>query len=315
MQLPTISFEEFCHYTTHSGTDNEYLTVQREHPDFGSWYEQSIVLDHIKVYQHRANLKQQVGVMFKDSDVENQVHHCISLGGAMDANFINAGISANLSPKNFHQVFVPENEYLLGMGCSFINVHIEVDKNYYVNLLSEDESWSAQVRETILNNQLYYPGQFALSMPMMQTIHDIFNSPLSGSLKKLLIEAKVHELIALQLNSSLTHQPVKKTKNRDLFFNIQSYLDQNYLKDHSLKSITKQFGINEFTLKKGFKDNFNTTVFDYILVKRLENARELLLYTDKTIQQIASITGYKYPNHFCTAFKKRFGVTPATVRN
>jgi hypothetical protein len=180
MPLPTVSFEEFCYYTTYSGTDNEFLTTHREHPDFGSWHQQSLVMDHIKVFQHRATLKQQVGVLFQNSDAKNQVHHCISLGGAMDANFINAGISASLSPKSFHQVYVPENEYLLGMSNSFINVHIEVDKNYYVNLLSEDEAWSAQVRETILNNELYYPGQFALSLPMVQTIHDIFNSPLSG---------------------------------------------------------------------------------------------------------------------------------------
>jgi AraC-like DNA-binding protein len=150
---------------------------------------------------------------------------------------------------------------------------------------------------------------------MFKTVFDIFTSPLSGSLKKLLIEAKVLELIALQLNTSLLGVDAKKTKRRskDHIYDVKEYLDKSYLEVHSLKSISKTFGINEFALKNGFKEIFQTTVFEFILSRRLEYARDLLLHTDCTIQEVGSKVGYKYPNHFSTAFKNKFGISPGKV--
>jgi len=100
-----------------------------------------------------------------------------------------------------------------------------------------------------------------------------------------------------------------------MFAEIKNYLDKTYLHEHSLNTIARQFGLNEFSLKKGFKANFNTTVFDYLLTKRMEHAHSLLLNTSQSIQEISSITGYKYSNHFSTAFKKRFGISPVAFRN
>jgi len=311
---PTIDFEEFCYYTTQTEEQNGFQTVERQHPEFGFWKESYMNLGHIKVYQHVANLKETVNVLFEDTDAKNHVHHCISVGGEMNAHFVNAGLSAKLSSKKFHQVFVPENEYLLGMGKSFVNVHIEIERTYYAGLLSDSEKWSAEVRRKILENELYYPGEFSLTLPMMRTIQEIFNSPLSGSLKRLLIEAKVHELVALQLNGCIGESLESGAKTKDIFVAIRDFIDTTFLQEHSLKSIAREFAINEFALKKGFKEQFNTTVFDYILHKRMEHAQQLLLHSDKTIQQIGREIGYKYTNHFSAAFKSRFGVTPTALR-
>ena len=150
---------------------------------------------------------------------------------------------------------------------------------------------------------------------MMRVIHSIFNSPISGSLKKLLIEAKVHELIALQLNSTVNVLQGKANPiTTELFQSIRQYLDQTFLQDHSLKNIARHFAINEFSLKKGFKENFNTTVFEYLLNKRLEHGLELLQTGKYCVEEVGSTVGYKYPNHFSTAFKKRFGISPVQVR-
>lgn len=313
---PTIQFEEFCTYSSAVEEVNGFQTVDRVHPDFGSWKEKFLDLGHIRVYEHRAGLKQKVNVLFAIDYLEKYVHHCMSVEGELGATFLDYNLSANLKPRSFHSLYLPGDEYYLGMGSQFINVHIEIDRDYYLSLLNDTESWSIEMKRRIMDNHVHYLGEFKLSLPMMQTIQAIFSSSLSGSLKKLLIEAKVLELVALQLHSSKgADAKIEKEKsNRDLFEAIQRYLDNTFLQDHSLKGIARHFGINEFYLKKGFKKNMGTTVFDYLLSKRLEHSLLLLQTTNQTIAEIGSTIGYKYPNHFSSAFKKKFESNPTDWR-
>lgn len=316
-QSPTIGFEEFDHYTTVIRDVNGYHETTREHPDFGRWQERSFRLNHINIYEHRAQLNKPVNVQYQEVGLGGYVHHCISLEGNMGAHFLNNKLSAHLSQHRYHQLFIPENEYVLGFGQMFTNVHIEIDSEHYTSLLCDSEEWSNELRNKIVDNKIFYPGDFKLTSGMLHAIHEIFNSPLSGSLKRLLIEAKVHELVALQLASLSGQMSSNKQRpsQRDLFYAIHDYLNQNFLKEHSLKDIARNFAINEFALKKGFRENFQTTIFEFLLSKRLEHAREQLLYTRQTVQEIGSLVGYKYPNHFSAAFKKMFGILPSSLKN
>jgi AraC family transcriptional activator of pyochelin receptor len=118
------------------------------------------------------------------------------------------------------------------------------------------------------------------------------------------------ELIALQWNTSLQDFDRPRSNKYNTLNDVKRYLDDTFLEEHSLRKICMRFGINEFALKNGFKTLFGTTVFDYLIGRRLDHARELLLQPDNSIQQVASLVGYKYANHFSTAFKNRFGKTP-----
>ncbi len=313
---PTIGFEEFNHYTNSIRDVNGFHEITREHPDFGRWQERSFRLNHIHIYEHRASLTRPVNVQYQKVGLGGYVHHCISLEGNMGAHFLNNKLSAHLSQHRYHQLFIPENEYVLGFGQAFTNVHIEIDRQHYTDLLCDSEQWSNDLRKKIVDNKIFYPGDFKLTPDMLLAIHEIFNSPLSGSLKRLLIEAKVHELVALQLGklSGELTSVKQRPSQRDLFYSIHTYLDLNFLKEHSLKEISRNFGVNEFALKKGFRENFQTTIFDFLLSKRLEHAREQLIHTNQTVQEISSLVGYRYPNHFSAAFKKKFGILPSSLK-
>lgn len=315
--MPTINFKEFDHYTTHSLEINGFHETTRQHPDFGRWQERSFILKDIRIYEHQASLVKPVNVQYQEADLSKHVHHCISLQGNIGAHFINNDLSANLQQHRYHQLYIPDKSYVLSFDHSLTNVHIEIDKNHYVNLLCDSEQWSNELRKKIFQNEIFYPGEQTLTTGMIHTIHEIFNSPLSGSLKRLLIESKVHELIALQLGSLSDETPFRKqrTSDRDLFHAIHDYLAINFLKEHSLKNITRNFGINEFALKKGFRTNFQTTVFEFLLSKRLEYAHEQLLHTDQSVQEVSSLVGYKYSNHFSSAFKKKYGIPPSSLKS
>ena len=74
-------------------------------------------------------------------------------------------------------------------------------------------------------------------------------------------------------------------------------------------------GINEFKLKLGFRELFQTSPYKYRLSLCLEKAKELLEQTDDTIDQIANQCGFDTYNGFSTAFKKAFKIAPTMYRN
>lgn len=221
-----------------------------------------------------------------------------------------AGLDCELTPATYHFLRVKGDSYILSLGKEFHNIHIEISEAYYTHLLCDSESWSARLKEKLTNHDSCIAGAYSLTPAMVRNLYDIFSTPMSGMLKRMVIEAKMLELIALQWGMSInTHQRENSSKN-NLLTEVKSYLDQTYLQEHSLKAICMRFGINEFALKNGFKTQFGTTVFDYLIGRRLDHARELLVQPGYSIQQISSLVGYKYANHFSTAFKNRFGSTP-----
>lgn len=84
--------------------------------------------------------------------------------------------------------------------------------------------------------------------------------------------------------------------------------------DHSLAILARDAGIGVSTLKHRFTEAYGKSVFSFLYDVRLKRALEQLKESDLSISQIAYSAGFKHPANFSTAFRKRFGVSPGTVR-
>jgi AraC-like DNA-binding protein len=197
---------------------------------------------------------------------------------------------------------------------------LAIDLEYYAGLLCEQDRWTAEIKERILKKELvcYADGQVNAAMKL--AAQQILNNSLTGNMKTLLIEAKVLEIAALQLNefASQSKPQIQQKKMRpsdvDVFYDLRNYLDQHFTDDLSLKILSKMFGLNEFKLKKGFKELFEATVFDYIHELKMNYSRQLLSDHQLYVNEVASKVGYKNPNHFSTAFKRKFGINPTALK-
>ncbi|MDC8000105.1 helix-turn-helix domain-containing protein [Aequorivita todarodis] len=106
-----------------------------------------------------------------------------------------------------------------------------------------------------------------------------------------------------------------RAKDRKILQEIHHHISQNLDKPlPHLETLAHNFGTNEFKLKYGFKQLYNTTVFRFLKSERLKKGRLLLENTSLPVKTIAPMCGYTSSSHFTKDFKIEYGVSPKKVR-
>ncbi|MBX2841179.1 MAG: AraC family transcriptional regulator [Flammeovirgaceae bacterium] len=158
-----------------------------------------------------------------------------------------------------------------------------------------------------------------LSPDLNIAIHDLLNCRYTGGLRKMYLLSKSLEILVLQaeaFDQAEKNDDVycKRKEDKERLLEARDFLIANVEQPPGLSEIAKHVGMNEYKLKRGFKEMFQTTAFGFLSEYRLELALKLLLDTQKSISEIAFQLGYSSPQHFSAAFKKKFGVPPREAK-
>jgi AraC family transcriptional regulator, transcriptional activator of the genes for pyochelin and ferripyochelin receptors len=196
-----------------------------------------------------------------------------------------------------------------------ICIHIEPDVfRAAIGDRTTDDAQSLQhlIRASDQERFAYYT---APTVAMQMTLQQILQCPYAGAVKRLYLESKVWELIALQLELVLTtqsssHTGAMSTEDVDRIHHAKNILAQQLNDPPSLKTLARQVGLNEFALKQGFRKVLGTTAFGYLHQYRMERARQLLETGEMSITQVARAVGFANRGYFAAAFRKRFGINP-----
>ena len=153
-----------------------------------------------------------------------------------------------------------------------------------------------------------------MDVNMLNAVNAIINCKYRDDLKKMFLLSKTIELLVLQAEAynNILHPAhfLKTPYDKERMIYAREYITQHMDNPPSLTELARVTGVNEYKLKKGFKETFGLTVFNYLSETRLERAKTELLEKHKTASQIAYELGYGSVQHFSTAFKKKFGVSP-----
>lgn len=151
----------------------------------------------------------------------------------------------------------------------------------------------------------------------LDIINDIPDCPFENSLRDYYLENRLDELLFLLLAVALREEPDEQEPAEEEIsaaHAAEKIIMTDITLHHSIPAIAKKVYLNEFRLKYVFKHIFKTGIFEYLLNARMQEAKHLLLTTNKPIKEIASLTGYQRLTSFITAFRKHFGYTPGSVR-
>lgn len=138
----------------------------------------------------------------------------------------------------------------------------------------------------------------------------------SGNLGDIFIQSKVLELLYSELIE--LSKDSKEVISNNIKFNEQDKeslykakeLILSLKEDLTISSLSKKVRLNEFKLKHGFKQLFNTTIGQMILEQKMLYAKQLLETSEFSISEISSFVGYKHQQNFSTAFIQFFGIRP-----
>lgn len=174
--------------------------------------------------------------------------------------------------------------------------------------------------EAILNgkNVMLSEQWGAIDSPIQQVLQQIIHCKYNDDLKKLFLLSKSIELLILCADAYENTQKemfIKSKADKEKLIAVRDLINERVQDPPNLSQIARMVGLNEYKLKRGFKEVFNNTVFGYLADQRLHLAHRYLQDTRKTAAEISIELGYATPQHFSNAFRKKFGITPASVRN
>ena len=216
--------------------------------------------------------------------------------------------------------FLPETREIEVHPTGFLqNIRIRVESHLLRTLTAEQEDSLPDVLKPFIEADSV--PQFHLDVGKMTSqmhlaVRQIIHCPHQGMMRRVYLEAKTLELIALQFSQLVeTDKPedryiTLKRDEGDRIYQAKEILIHNLHNPLSLIDLARQVGLNERKLKQGFRHVFGNTVFGYLHDYQMQQAQRLLLEEKITVAGVAAKVGYASPTSFCAAFRRKFGITP-----
>ena len=150
---------------------------------------------------------------------------------------------------------------------------------------------------------------------------DILDSIFSiSSSEDYLRDMKINEQLSSLLTkimemSWIPEAQMKRGSGREYSLqDIKMYLDENWQKKIALDKLAEMFFINKYYLARLFKNQYGSSILNYVMDQRITQAKKMLRFTDKQIEVVGRDCGFDDANYFTRMFKKVEGSSPSEYR-
>ncbi len=143
-------------------------------------------------------------------------------------------------------------------------------------------------------------------------IYDTWN--MTGIGTKILSKSYLYELVALLL-AQYSSQQGSSAQDLAGVYKVSVYI-QKHFADAGLdvKSLAKHFAISESQLRRNFARTYNISPLSYIHSQRISHAKNLLLYEDMPVSEVAQNAGFSSLYYFSRLFKQVTGLSPTQYK-
>jgi AraC-like DNA-binding protein len=140
---------------------------------------------------------------------------------------------------------------------------------------------------------------------------------LEGNMRSLFAQSVILQyLLELNLYISSSEKFLKNLEKNDInVVALRTELLQVTADIPNLAELAERYNVSPGKLNQAFIKEYDQSIYSFLSNQRLDQAYQALLETDIAMKTLAHRIGYSHVNHFITAFKKKFGVTPGSIRN
>lgn len=114
--------------------------------------------------------------------------------------------------------------------------------------------------------------------------------------------------------NNLSPRAEAKNSIPPLILKTIDYINENFQEKQTLEKLAKNFYVSKTTLMYQFKKYTNCSLMDYLLNVRLTKAKEMLLNSKKSVNEVAELCGFSSANYFGLIFKQKENLSPANYR-
>jgi AraC family transcriptional regulator len=184
-----------------------------------------------------------------------------------------------------------------------------------------------KVNDTLTDNILNFrhASSFTKILPLCgktrMVIDGLLNHSFKDSLENIYINAQTQMLLLYSLDCMIGEKELDvinckflaNEADREKIAKAREILIDHIGEPITIRELSRKVAMNECYLKKGFKEMFGTTIFDFYQSQRMEHARYLLYEKGLSVTEVSMMLGYSSISHFSTAFKKHTGLKPCEL--
>lgn len=160
---------------------------------------------------------------------------------------------------------------------------------------------------------VFRPDDLTPFQHLHKTLYNIASS--DDYIRDMRINGELSSLLTLLMEESWhpeeRQSPDLKRQNINA---IKQYLDEHYNEKITLDNLTERFFISKYYLTRVFKRQFGTSISHYLLSVRITKAKQMLRFTDETVENIGYKCGLGAPHYFSRTFKQVEGISPSEYR-
>ncbi|MCF0134756.1 MAG: helix-turn-helix transcriptional regulator [Blautia sp.] len=212
----------------------------------------------------------------------------------------------NLLIPEKHGVFIPS---------SVSHEYADTSSGWVTNFLCFNGTLAQQLLKTcgFSDPEVYYIESPQFLLEKEQQIYElsIGKSPykayeISKILYDLIIELSLHaSRKTILTNEDANHKALRAVR----------YIEKHFAEALQLSDLSDHVGLTKEYFCTLFKSEIGVSAFEYLQTTRLAQAKTLLInHPEKTVAEIAALSGFSSSSYFCSVFKKAEHMTPKDFR-
>lgn len=152
--------------------------------------------------------------------------------------------------------------------------------------------------------------------PFLSTLDSLYKLA-SGSdyIRDMRINEELNRLCTLLMEQSWHPEEASTAPKKLSVAEVKEYLEQHYAEKITLDELSKQFFINKYYLTRVFKEQFGQSITAYLTSLRITHAKQLLRFSEKSVEEIGLECGLGQLHYFSRVFKEVEGVPPSIYRS
>ncbi|WP_164667840.1 response regulator [Virgibacillus doumboii] len=99
-------------------------------------------------------------------------------------------------------------------------------------------------------------------------------------------------------------------QSKRLMRKVKEYIDEHYKQGITLEEMAEHVGLSPNYFSNVFKKVFGTTFVEFLTVRKMNEAKRLIVENKYALKEISYMVGYNDPNYFSRVFKKHYQMSP-----